>query len=90
MSSVRTPEKTGEKSGKGKRAILKDAVPCGAGVDAERARTTAPRGEYEIETVDCAGVSCIGLCSCSTQNRFTLSFDAYLQHLNEGRIALTN
>lgn len=72
------------------RAILKDAVSCSAHADQGRAHATAPRGEYEIETVECAGASCIGLCSCATQNRFTLSFDAYLQHLMEGRIALTN
>lgn len=71
-------------SGKGKRAVLKDAVPCSA----DEARAIAPRGEYEVETVDCAGASCVGLCSCATQNRFTLSFDSFLQHLNEGRIAV--
>ena len=73
------------KSGKGGRAILKDAVSCCA--NAERA--LAPRGEYEIEQVEGAGgVSSVGLCSCATQNRFTLSFDAFLQHVNEGRIAV--
>lgn len=71
-------------SGPAKRAILKDQVPCCAEADFERARTLAPRGEYEIE--NCA--SGVGLCSCATQNRFTLSFDAFLQHVNEGRIAL--
>lgn len=73
------------KSGKGGRAILKDAVSCCA--NAERA--LAPRGEYEIERLENAGgVSSVGLCSCATQNRFTLSFDAFLQHVNEGRIAV--
>ncbi|OGT59330.1 MAG: hypothetical protein A3E01_12330 [Gammaproteobacteria bacterium RIFCSPHIGHO2_12_FULL_63_22] len=72
-------------SGKGKRAILKDAVSCRA----DQARATAPRGEYEIEEVAGAGGACsIGLCSCATHNRFTLSFDAFVQHLNEGRIAV--
>lgn len=71
-----------EKSSGGKRAILKDAVPCSA----DQARATAPRGEYEIEEGPCS----IGLCSCATQNRFTLSFDAFLQHLNEGRIAVVS
>lgn len=71
-------------SGKGKRAILRDSVSCCA----NEARATAPRGEYEIEEVAGAGgVSSIGLCSCATHNRFTLSFDAFVQHLNEGRIA---
>jgi hypothetical protein len=66
------------------RAILKDAVPCSA--DNERA--LAPRGEYEIEKLEGAGACSVGLCSCATQNRFILSFDAYLQHLVEGRIAV--
>ncbi len=69
----------------GERAILKDAVQCSA--DNERA--TAPRGEYEIEKIEATAGRCsVGLCSCATQNRFTLSFDAFLQHLNEGRIAV--
>ena len=60
-----------------------------AAPSASATRTTAPRGEYEIEEVAGAGgVSSIGLCSCATQNRFTLSFDAFLQHVNEGRIAV--
>lgn len=72
-------------AGKATRAILKDALPCCA--DMERA--LAPRGEYEIEQVKSpAGVCSVGLCSCATHNRFTLSFDAFLQHLNEGRIAV--
>jgi hypothetical protein len=66
------------------RAVLKDAVPCSA--DNERA--LAPRGEYEIEKLEGAGACSVGLCSCATQNRFTLSFDAFLQHLVEGRIAV--
>lgn len=67
------------------RAILKDAVCCSA----DAARATAPRGEYRIEKIDPYGGVCgVGLCSCATHNRFTLSYDAFLQHLNEGRIAL--
>ena len=46
----------------------------------------APRGEYEIEE----GSDSVGLCSCATKNRFTLSFDAFLQHFNEGRIAVVS
>ena len=73
------------KTGKTKRAVLKDALPCCA----DKERVVAPRGEYEIEQVkSLAGVCSVGLCSCTTQNRFTLSFDAFLQHLNEGRIAV--
>ncbi len=67
------------------RAILKDAVPCCA----NEARAIAPRGEYAIERYEIGpGASSVGLCSATTQNRFTLSFDAFLQHLNEGRISL--
>jgi hypothetical protein len=63
-----------------KRAVLKDSVCC----KAEESPAVAPKGEYAIER----GRQAIGLCCCATQNRFTLSFDAFLQHLNEGRIAL--
>ena len=63
------------------RAILKDAVPCCA----DNERTLAPRGEYKLEQRG-GGV---GLCSCTTQNRFTLSFDSFLQHVNEGRIQIS-
>jgi hypothetical protein len=71
-------------AGKAKRAILKDQVPCCDDADLERRRAIAPRGEYEIEASVCG----VGLCSCATKNRFTMSFDAFLQHVNEGRIAL--
>ncbi|MCB2114410.1 MAG: hypothetical protein KDD85_12820 [Parvularculaceae bacterium] len=73
------------------RAIIKDPVPCctqdDRAVDCER--TLVPCGEYEIERMDadCAAGR-VGLCSCATKNRFTLTFDSFLQHLNEGRIAL--
>ncbi len=67
-----------------KRAILKDSVPCCADANQEPGRALAPRGEYDIEK----GANGFGLCSCATQNRFTLSFDAFLQHVNEGRISL--
>ena len=76
MASTSAPGK----SGKGKRAILKDSVSC----KADQTRALAPRSEYEIEEGPCS----IGLCSCATRNRFTLSFDAFVQHLNEGRIAV--
>ncbi|HNS86049.1 MAG TPA: hypothetical protein PKH09_04030, partial [Parvularculaceae bacterium] len=60
-----------------KRAIVKDPLLCCA----DKARAVAPCGEYEIETIEPSGAAChIGLCSCATQNRFTLSFDAFLQH----------
>jgi hypothetical protein len=67
-------------SGQGVHAFVKDPIACGA----EAGPAVAPRGDYDIE----AGGDCVGLCNCATKNRFTLSFDAYLQHLNEGRIAL--
>lgn len=68
-------------SGSGERAVLREAVACCA----ENGRTLAPRGEYEIQK----NPNSVGLCSCVTQNRFTLSFDAFLQHLNEGRILVS-
>lgn len=76
-SSKTTAKKTG------RRALLKEAVPCCA----DETRALAPRGEYEIEG---GADESIALCSCSTKNRFTLSFDAFLQHFNEGRIAVVN
>ena len=83
----RVPPSTAQKKSKSKpaRAIVKDPVPCCA----ETERAYAPYGEYEIERMeaDCDAGK-VGLCSCATQNRFTLSFDAFLQHLNEGRISL--
>jgi len=78
MSSAVTTQR------KSDRAILKDALPCSA----ENERAIAPRGEYEIVKLDGAGACSVGLFSCATQNRFTLTFDAFLQHLNEGRIAV--
>lgn len=84
MTTPKSPESASGKPAKARRAILKDAVPCCAGEDVERARALAPRGEYEIDETG----ACVGLCSCATHNRFSLSFDAYLQHLNEGRIAV--
>ncbi len=65
----------------GAHAFLKD--PIAAHADAGPA--VAPRGRYDIDQ----SADGVGLCNCVTKNRFTLSFDAYLQHLSEGRIALT-
>ncbi len=86
MASSSATGKSGKGAvGRGERALLKDAVSCCANAG----RALAPRGEYEIERLENAGgVSSVGLCSCATQNRFTLSFDAFLQHVNEGRIAV--
>ena len=87
MATRVQPRSAQKKTAKPARAILKDPVPCCK----EAARAVAPCGEYEIERMDAAcGKGLVGLCSCATQNRFTLSFDAFLQHLNEGRIALTH
>ncbi|MEZ5893233.1 MAG: hypothetical protein R3C58_08840 [Parvularculaceae bacterium] len=62
------------------KAIVRDALPYKDG----EARLQAPRGEYDIECKE----GCIGLCSCVGENAFTLSFDAFLQHVIEGRISL--
>ena len=47
-------------------------------------RRIAPCGEYEIEPRG----GCIGLCECGGDCAFTLSFDAFQQHVVEGRIAI--
>lgn len=80
MASVSPPEKADQS----KRAILKVDVACRA----DAACATAPRGEYEMSEIRKDGVCAVGLCSCATHNRFTLSFDAFVQHLTEGRIAV--
>ena len=64
----------------GVHAFVKDPIPCCA----ESGPALAPRGEYDIDS----RTDGVALCNCATKNRFTLSFDAYLQHLGEGRIAL--
>lgn len=86
MASSIAPAKAKKAAaGKPNRAVLKDALPCCANAG----KAVAPRGEYEIERVENpGGVASVGLCSCATQNRFTLSYDAFAQHLNEGRIAV--
>lgn len=66
--------------GSSAKALVKDAVSYGSGDACGRAQ----RGEYEIEHRS----DCIGFCTCSGENAFTLSFDAFIQHLNEGRIAI--
>jgi len=66
--------------GEGVHAFIKDPIACCA----ETGPAVAPRGDYDIDQ----GADSIGLCNCATKNRFTLTFDAYLQHLIEGRIAL--
>ncbi len=64
----------------GLHAFLKDPIAA----HAEAGPALAPRGKYDIDQ----NADGVGLCNCVTKNRFTLSFDAYLQHLTEGRIAL--
>ena len=61
------------------KAVIRDAITVGASDE----RALAPRGEYEV---DCRG-DCVGLCRCNDRRMFTLSIDAFIQHLNEGRIA---
>lgn len=63
------------------KAVIKDAIAISAQPGAR-----AARGEYEI---DCRG-DCVGFCHCRDKSVFTLSLDAFLQHLNEGRIALVH
>lgn len=65
----------------GVHAFLKDPIAA----HAEAGPAVAPRGAYDIDQ----NTEGVGLCNCATKNRFTLSFDAYLQHLSEGRIAVT-
>ena len=62
------------------KAIVKDAIYYGAGGACQK----APCGEYTIDN----RCDCVQLCSCAGENGFTLSFDAFIQHLNEGRIAI--
>ena len=64
------------------KAIIKDAIRCGAAPAGE----SAPRGEYDVTCQD----GCVGLCHCTDKRAFTLSIDAFIQHLNEGRIALAS
>ena len=78
--TAEAPQQAAAKFTKTQHALLKDALPAHAGEET----VMAPRGDYEIE--DCG--HCVGLCHCATKNRFTLSFDAFLQHLSEGRIAV--
>ena len=61
------------------KAIVKDPIYYGAG----GACMKAPCGEYTVDH----RCDCVELCDCSGGGAFTLSFDAFLQHLNEGRIA---
>ncbi len=60
------------------KAVIKDAIATSS------ANEKACRGEYEIE---CRG-DCVGFCHCTERSVFTISLDAFIQHLHEGRIAL--
>ncbi len=62
------------------RAIIRETLPYRAADET----ALAPTGEYRLE--DRSG--CVGLCQCSGGCDFTLSIDAFQQHLAEGRIAL--
>ncbi len=64
----------------GLRAIVREKIHYGA----NGGRNLAPCGEYRIEPQG----SCIGLCESSGECAFTLSFDAFQQHVVEGRIAI--
>ncbi|WP_428410049.1 hypothetical protein [Hyphococcus sp.] len=62
------------------KAIIKDAIRCGSAPSGE----ALPRGEYDIDHRE----GCVGFCNCQDKRAFTLSLDAFIQHLHEGRIAL--
>lgn len=62
------------------RALVRDGVE--GETDGERRH--APRGEYAVTRSDCG----VGLCGGASENSFTLSYDAFLQHITEGRISL--
>jgi len=64
----------------GPKAIVREKIQYGS----SNGSNTAPRGEYVIE----ARGGCIGLCECDGGCDFTLSFDAFQQHVVEGRIAI--
>ncbi len=61
------------------RAIIKDVIMVGH----DRAAERAPRGEYIIERRSDG----VGMCNRQDNRAFTLSLDAFIQHLTEGRIA---
>ncbi len=62
-------------------AILKNPVPYGNAKE----KSLAPEGEYEIQD----GETGVEFCPCDGACFFTLSHDAFLQHVAEGRIAVT-
>lgn len=62
------------------KAIVKDAVFYGSSEACHR----APCGEYRIDR----RCDCVGFCDCNGEHAFTLSLDAFLQHVTEGRIAV--
>lgn len=65
---------------KADRAVLREAIQYSA----EQGCATAPRGEYRVESHD----NCVGLCECGGTCDFTLSLDAFQQHVLEGRISI--
>jgi len=62
------------------RAIVRETLPYGAADTA----ALAPSGEYRLEDRD----NCVGLCQCAGECSFTLSIDAFLQYVAEGRIGV--
>lgn len=70
--------KASEDMASSSKAVIKDAIAT------SNASEKASRGEYEIE---CRG-DCVGFCHCTERSVFTISLDAFIQHLHEGRIAL--
>ena len=72
---------TGRKKASPARAQLKEPLACDTGGGSG----IAPAGDYRIECCD----GRMGLRHCASENLFTLSFDAWLQHLIEGRVTLS-
>lgn len=62
----------------GERVQIKDTVFYGD----DGARTAAPCGEYRVEPKG----DCVDLCECGGACDFTISVDAFQQHVAEGRI----
>ena len=65
--------------GSNSKAVVKDPIDCNATGGCQK----APRGEYIVDN-QC---DCVELRRRSGEQRFTLTLDAFIQHLTEGRIA---
>ena len=61
------------------KAVVKEEIYYGEGGACEKASC----GEYEVDN----RCDCVKLCKRNGDGAFRLSMDAFIQHLNEGRIA---